>query len=353
MATRLFQAGFELNSIAEFNSEITDPNSGGSPVISSTKAKTGTYSMRWQILTNGRGWAFASNLAQLRAGFFVNHNGLSNASNSIAYLVRLPNAGGTNPATIRWNGTNGLLEMLIGGSVVASVAWTSAGLSSVNTWYHVGVTFKRHASTGYFTIYADGVAVLTFTGNTGSQDITSIIYMGEGQATFGGWAASAYIDDAYVDDDTSGSDVAPNSPRFLWSLANAAGTNAEFTPLSSTNISNVDDTDASAPDDDTTYNSAAAAGLKDTFNTTNITVPAGLQIAAAIPVAWAKRSNAGISSQLDLLAYNGSLTTGSAKTPTTAYGPVWDRFVTDPSAAAWTEASFNAAEFGYKSDGSY
>lgn len=354
MATRLFSAGFETNSVAELPLVNSDTGGNASPVISSTKAKTGTYSMRWQPTINGAGRLFASNLAQVRCGFYLNHNGLQLPSSSIAFLVRFPNSGATNPASIRWSGSTGLLELLIGGASVASVAFSSAGFPTANTWYHIGCTFKRHATTGYFTLYVDGLPTLTFTGNTGSLDITSVLLMGVNSAGNGGWASSAYVDDFYVDDDTGGSDVAPNSPRFLWSPAATAGTNAAFTPLSSTNISNVDDTDASAPDDDTTYNFASAASLKDTFNTTDITVPTGYNLVARIPVAYAKKTNAGVASTLSLVDYDGSAyTVGTAQTLGTAYGIVMDRFTLTPSAAVLTQTNFNSSEAGYQSSGSF
>ncbi len=352
MATRLAQAGFELNSIAESPAENTISEVGSAAAtISSTKAKTGTYSLAFSTSTKGRGLAIPST-TQLRGGFYINHNGVTGSvSSARAYLLILAPSSGS-PHLVGWNPFSNIIEMWVNGVQVATYS-PSGLLSPTNTWIHVGFTFKAHASTGYFTLYVDGAAVLTFSGNTTNTNGIIAVLVGGHSGSNTTWNSTMYIDDMYVDDDAGGSDVAPSSPRFLWSLANGAGTTTQFTPLSSTNISNVDDPDSSAPDDDTTYVFANSAGLTDTYNTANITVPAGLQIAAAIPVAWAKKSNAGVASTIDLLAYNGSLTTGSPKTPATSYGAVWDRFVTDPSAAAWTQTTFNAAEFGYKSDGSY
>jgi hypothetical protein len=352
LATRLAQAGAEINSIAEFPAENTiSENGSASATISSTKAKTGTYSMAFGTSTKGRGLTIPAT-TQIRGGFYLNHNGVTGAiSSARAYILMLAPSGGS-AHYVGWNPFSNVIEMFVNGVQVATYS-PSGALSATNTWFHIGFTFKAHASTGYFTLYVDGVAILTYSGNTTNTNGIIGVLVGGHSGANTTWNATMYADDLYVDDDSGGSDVAPSSPRFLWSLANGAGTTTQWTPLSSTNISNVDDADGSAPDDDSTYNSASAAGLTDTFNTTNITVPAGLQIAAAIPVAWAKKTNAGVASTIDLIAYNGSTTTGSPKTPGTSYGPVWDRFVTDPSSAAWTQTSFNAAEFGYKSDGSY
>lgn len=350
MTTRIAQAGFELNTVGEVPLESSD-TSGTTAAISNTKAKTGSRALRINLGNNGRGFAFTAT-DQVRGGVFLNHNGLNNLSSGIANLVRLTNTGGTNPATVRWSAATGNLELLIGGSLVASVAWTSAGMTSTDTWYHVGFTFKRHSSAGFFTVYVDGIAKLTFTGNTGSASINGVIVGGHTGSLLG-FASSAYFDDLYIDDDTGGTDGAPNSPRFLWSLANGAGSNTQWTPLSSTNISNVDDPDSAAPDDDSTYNYAQAANLTDTYATTDITVPSGYSIAAVIPVAWAKKTNASIDSRISLVSYNGSTLAGTSKVLTTAYSAVWDRFETDPSSAAWTQSNFNSSETGVKSAGSF
>jgi hypothetical protein len=358
MSTRLAQAGAEINSVAEFPAESSaDLGTVISAVISSTKAKTGTFSLRFQGSTFGRGFPLPTNPTQIKAGFFINHAGTGGSS----VVFRITKVSGSNPIMCRWNsalttgstptGTGGLLELVIENVVVATV--NPAVISTTNQWYHIGVTWKQHATTGFCTVYIDGIAVLTFSGNTGSS-AASAFYVGGSSASIGAWNASAYFDDIWVDDDSGGSDVAPASLQFMWSLATTAGSFAQFTPLASTNISNVDDVNSAAPDDDTTYNFASAASLKDTFNTADITVPAGYAIAAVIPVAWAKRSNAGVASQISLVAKDGSNTTvSSAKTPTTSYGPIWDRFTTDPSSVAWTQTTFNADEFGYQSAGTF
>jgi hypothetical protein len=358
MSTRLAQAGFELNTIAEFPAEITENLTTSTFSISSTKAKTGTFAGRFQNQSSARGVLLPTNPTQLRGGFYINHNALASTS-SLANILRIINTSGGVAMLVRWGGTAASpsvsvnsIDLVINGTIVASVA--PSVFSTTNVWYHIGFTWKQHASTGYCTIYLDGVAILTFTGNTGSLAAAAFYVGGASNASASGFASSMYIDDFYVDDDSGGTDLAPNSPRFLWSLANAAGHLAQFTPLSSTNISNVDDTDASAPDDDSTYNFAQSAGLTDEFNTTNITVPAGYSIVAAIPVAYAKKTNAGVASTIELVAYDGSLTTtGSPKTPTTAYSVIWDRFTTQPDGTIWDETDFNACQFGYTSSGSY
>src|SRR6185369_10251257 len=74
--------------------------------------------------------------------------------------------------------------------------------------------------------------------------------------------------------------------------ATAAGNYAQFTPLSSTNVSNVDDTHGN--DGDTTYNAGTAAGNKDTFQFGSITPTAGTIPAIATHIMARKTEASGI-----------------------------------------------------------
>ncbi|MFN8493142.1 MAG: hypothetical protein U0350_36400 [Caldilineaceae bacterium] len=353
MSTRLAQAGGEIQSIAEFPAESGTDAGTTSAAISSTKAYTGLYALRHQTTTKGRGLTIPAT-TQIKGGFFINHAGTSGTSASAKPVLLFLAPSSSSAHYVVWNTNTGNLEMYVNAVQVATYA-VSGGFSTTNTWFHVGFTFKAHASAGYFTLYLNGVAILTYSGNTtNTNGIVAVLTGGVLVSQTATWANSMYIDDIWVDDDSGGADVAPASKRFLWSLANGAGASAQFTPLASTNISQV--SDSGAPDDDTSYVYASAANLTDLYNTTDIAVPAGYAIIAAIPVAWAKRTNAAVASQLNLKAYDGANTetSPSAKTPTTTYGPVWDRFTTAPDGStAWTQTGFNSAQFGFASAGSF
>lgn len=351
--TRLAQAGAEIQSINEFPAEDSANVGTISATISNTKAKTGSWSMAIATTAKGRGLTITST-TQICGGFFINHNGIAGSTSSYkAILLRLAPSSGT-AHYVLWNGSTGNLELYVNGTLQASYA-VAGGFSTTNQWFHIGFTFKAHASTGYFSIYLDGVQILTYTGNTtNTNGIVALTVGGSQSGASNSWNSTVYVDDMWVDDDTGNSDVAPASKRFLYSLANGAGASTQFTPLASTNISQV--SDSGAPDDDTSYVYASAANLTDLYNTADITVPAGYAIVAAIPVAWAKRTNAAVASQLKLAEYDGVTTrvSASAKTPTTTYGPVWDRFTTAAdSSTAWTQTNFNSAQFGFQSAGSF
>ena len=114
--------------------------------------------------------------------------------------------------------------------------------------------------------------------------------------------------------------------------------------------------DENPNDGDTTYVKALSAGLSDLYNTAAVTLPADHAISAAIPVAVARKTEAGADTRVRLLAYDGVNTTvgGDLALPT-AYGVLWERMTTQPDGSAWgsTADDFNAMEFGARSAGSY
>lgn len=313
-------------------------------VVSSTKAKTGTYSYRHQTTTNPTGLAIPAS-GQIRAGYWLNHLGIP--AGAQAWLLRW--ISGSTLNGFYWDEDDTLVRLSLNGSDVASVSLGAANLNRNDTWMHVGVNVYANAA-GFATLYIDGQQVLTYSGNTAGNIDT--VYFGGRIGGGSGWGVSAYFDDFYVDTATGETDVAPSSKRFLFSLASAAGADAQWTPSAGSNFQNVDD--SGAPDGDTTYNKAASAALKDTFNTANITLPADHVIRAAIVLAIVKRTDAGTASQIKLHSYDGATyQEGSVQTPGTSYNTLWERQTLQPDGSAWGESDFNLMEFGLSSAGSF
>lgn len=313
-------------------------------VISSTKAKTGTFSYRHQTTTNPTGLAIPAS-DQIRAGFWLNHLGIP--ASAQAWLFRW--ISGSTLNGFYWDENDSLVRLSLNGSDVASVSLGSTNLNRNDTWMHVGLNVFANAS-GFASLYIDGIQVFNYLGNTGSNIDT--LYFGGRIGGGSGWGVSAYFDDFYVDTATSESDVAPPSKRFLFSLVNAAGADAQWTPSAGSNFQNVDD--SGVPDGDTTHNAALSASLKDTFNTASIAVPAGHEIRAAIILAIARRTDAGITSQIKLHSYDGSTyQSGAAQTPSVSYNTLWERQVLQPDGAGWNETDFGLMQFGAESSGSF
>jgi hypothetical protein len=163
----------------------------------------------------------------------------------------------------------------------------------------------------------------------------------------GGASKTFDYDDLYVLD---GSGAAPWN-AFLGDLRvdvrvpTGAGTTTGWTPSAGANWQNVDD---AAPDDDTTYNGTATVDAIDTFVVQDAAV-AGATIYGVQQCLSMKKMDAGTCTVAPVIRHSGTNLVGAAIAPGTTYAYSLIVHAANPGTAApWTEADFNAAEFGYK-----
>lgn len=335
MSTPLGQITGELRDVREWTGQIGT----ATPAISSTKAMTGAYSVAFNLTSQTAliGHAFPAQTG-LRCGAWLNHNGRSTSSTGTpSTFFRLRNSS-TVVAEIRWNYSTADVEMWINGTKVTQASAVACGVSSTNMWMHIGLVYIQNGSC---TFYVDGLPRLTW-----AQDLTSPV----NEAYFGGqWAVTAYLDDFYIDGGIT-VDVPPPTDRFLFSAVNGAGSSSNWTPVGAAN--NYDCVDDGVPDDDVTYVLSNAADQLDLYATSDITVPTGYSIRAAIPIVLTKVTASG--PQIKLVASDGSnVVESAAKTPGASYIYIWESMNQTPSAQPWTQALFNDATFGIKSAGSF
>lgn len=357
--TRLGQLTAELQTLAD-----VQPYGGGSglPTISSTRARTGTYSYRTTAAAAPFGLTLPVQSA-VRLGFWLNHAGVSgNAAVAVAAI-----AVGESVVYVGWNGATNLLDLRLGyvqnSSEYNVVAEAPGGvISTPNTWMHVGVTYKCDEAAGFLSLYLDGALVLTFGGDTTVWKRSSTLPTPKQSGINGvyvagtlssAWAAYAYVDDLYVDGYAGEEDAAPSSKRFLFGRVNAAGGLAEqWTPVGDTAAWKC--LDETPPDNDTTYAKALLTGKRDVYGCADITVPVDHQVRAVIPVAMTRKTDAGIDSKLKLGLYDGAQTRlGEAQVLPTAYGVRWDRFTAQVDGSIWTEAAVNSQQEALESAGSF
>jgi hypothetical protein len=343
--TRLFQSGAELGVIGELASFPNNDYGGFDITVSTTAPRTGARSFAMSSNNQRpRGKAFTA--TQIRAGFYLRHNNLTATRQGVLWVA--PGSFATE-TLLYWDEASGELRLRVNNSTVASISAAAAGFATVNTYYHIGVTFKANASTGFISVYLDGVQVLTYSGNTGTT--ISGFYVGGGIGAFGTWSNTAYIDDLYVDDTTGEADAPPSSLRFDWKSANGAGTATGLSVSAGTNYQAVDDIPVN---DDTDYVYAASSGLKDYYTVADFTLPAGYVVNALIPTSWARRTDAGTDSQWKLgTRLSGTDVIGSARSMGTSYGVLYERQTTKPGGGAWSESDVNSAEFVHESAGSF
>lgn len=346
--TRLWQAGAELNFIDELAGFPNDDYSFGSieMTVSSTKAKRGTRSFRTTDNARPRGAAFSA--TQIRASFFINHNSLDAAGDAgVLAIIRCSLA---TESILYWDYDTDTLRLRVNNTVEDSIDVAVAGFATVDTWYHIGITYLADGSSGFFSVYLDGIQILTFTGNTGTS--ISGFYLGGHLASNKGWDNYTYFDDITIDDASGEADAPVPSVEYLWSIANGAGASTNLTPNTGANYAAVDDV---TPDGDTTYVYGDADGEKDSYETADVTIPAGYGIVAKIPTALARKTDAGTDSKFRL----GTRTTGgvenlgSGQSLPTGYGVIFERQTTDPDTAAWTQTTINNSQVVIEADGTF
>lgn len=345
------------------------------PSISSTIARTGTYSYRAANTTYAFGRAITS-MSAVRIGYWLHHNGVtaggfpqlfmvgSGTSLDESYLLRVEWDEATGVLRVRRATASNTYETLDSASVPAALLATASHV-------HVGMTLYSHASSGFLTVYVNGVAVLNHTGDTrlsawnglggGSSaqifdtSFSRFWVAGRAQSGDSSFASFAYADDIFVDSYASEPDLPVPSRRFLERICNAAGGNAEWTPLASTNVSQIDDgqPNGGANDGDTTYNKAEAANLRDTFEFNSITLPDGYRVIAVMPYAHCKSLDSG--PEISLHLWDGATYgDGADQVPPLDYTiELFERFTEMPDTSEFDEAGVNGLQAGYRSRGTF
>lgn len=360
---RVGQTGAESGAINEL-----DSLNGTGHTSSTTKAFTGTRSYRISGST-ARPIGYTGNFGNaVRISFMLNHN----SGNNLVPLVGCVT--GSAPVLFYYNTVDSTIGLIAGfqyndSNIQIPFSSIAFSLGPTDTWLHIGATFYLSATNGFVSLYIDGLQVASWTGNTVIYSKNSTVantsidgVYAHGAITSwpqlsmsGSWTNYSYIDDLYVDkwDNSSGLVDAPVPlRRFLYAFPNGAGTYSQWTPSANSNWQNVDEI---PPNNDTDYNKATIAGLKDTYQYSNITLPPDHAIRAVIPTAYARKTDAGVDSRIRFVSKTGSTEmTGDSMFLPVSYGFVSQRFEKQPDGISpWTETAFNSAEFGIESSGEF
>lgn len=337
--TRKWQTGFEHNDSSEYI------GLNGTPVISSTKAKTGTYSLR--VAQGSVYYLHESTTAQAQASMFINHLGLASGASYAVICGFYSNT--TQAVEIRWY-SDGTLRALCGSTEVESVS--VATLLNENTWIHIGVDVLLDATNGWVYVYVDGVEEISFDGDTndGAASLNRfVVGNATGDATEK-WDNYLYIDDVYWND--TDSEVAPALPtgyRYYLIVPDEDGNYSQFTGSDGNQVNNYQMVDEIPPDDDTTYVSNDNADQRDSYGMTTQTIPVGSSVASVIPVAKARKESASSDYGMSLFTRLSTANDdGTKQALGTGWGWIFERFTTDPGSGAWSQADIDDVEIGIK-----
>jgi len=279
-------------------------------------------------------------------------------------IDRAPHLGGTPPIVWRFsNPSNGsVLDIRVtsderlalytgGGGLIAQ---TAVGVFTYNAWHFVEVKAVINGASSTVAAQVDGGLVITSTptnlGTTGVHFIGPFsVWNGSDtwEPTLGNYLS---FDDMYFFDTSA----APNNDfvgdvRVETIYPNAAGTHNDWTPDSGTNWQRVSEhTSAPYPDDDSSYVRANTPGYLDSYNFNDLSIISGTIYAVQTNV-YARKEDTALHKIDVLVRSGGSDYLGPDHTVASGYTDFTDMYETDPAtAAAWTIAGVNAAEFGQK-----
>jgi len=344
----LFMDSFDHYATADLADKWTSLSavSGSNTIGAFGRRGSGGYRCVQSAFTGGASGCYVQKgLAPTGAGFVVGVACKPSAAPGSAAVTFLTiQEGATVQVALRLN-QDLTLSALRGGTAVA----TSASPLSTATMSYVEFRGLIDPSVGTLDVRVNGVGVLTFSGNTRqtANSAWTALALGCNPAGIVGGALTLDFDDLYVCD-RSGS--APwndflGDCRVDARLPTAAGATTGWTPLAGANWDAVND---AAPDDDTTYTSTSTLNATDTFVTQDAPV-VGATIFGVQQCLNLKKMDAGTCTVAPVIRHSGIDYPGAAIAPGTTYAYGLAVAATNPgTGAAWTEADFNAAEFGYK-----
>lgn len=275
-------------------------------------------------------------------GFRFKYSGVADATPMT--LVRFLD-GVTTHLEFDFTASTGLWRVTRNGTLLL----TGTTVLSQNTEYYVEIQCTIADSGGVAILKVDGTADGVINSSSldtrnGANASANIVQM---QLFSGSSRIVPQYKDIYINDNNGANDITFWGPMTVASLVpSSAGNKAQWTPLSSTNVSNVDDT---VVDGDTTYNSTATNGNIDSFVATDTGYSAG----TVLGVEWAsevRRLDASSTARVaPVFRIGGTDYVGSDIAFSTTYTIQTQRYRQSPAtSSAWTVSELDGAEVGYK-----
>lgn len=225
------------------------------------------------------------------------------------------------------------------GTSSGAVGWagTSAVTSSwlpTSGWTYVSIRVFRSATVGTVDVWFNGANVLSLTGvNTTSGSA--------GEMDFSG---GFKMSDLMLQASNTASDTPIGDSAVTLILPTGPGSNSGFTPTGA--ASNWQAVDDAPPDDDTSYDSSAVVGTKDSYAMADLGASVST-VYGVVAKLTARKTDAGTRSVAPLLHIGGTDYVGTGQNPGTSYGGFSQVYNTNPAtSAAWTVADVNGLEMG-------
>lgn len=221
---------------------------------------------------------------------------------------------------------------------------TSTGLLAANSWNHIEAFIAVDSTDGAVEVRLNGVTIMNLTGiNTDINGTGEVSQYASFMSRNIGTSGSYFIDDV-IAWDTAGSvnnDFIGDKKVFT-DFPNADTAVADWTPSSGSSLFAM--VDQTAPDDDTTYDSASSSGeaMELGYPAVDASV---VTVAAVILVSRARKTDAGTCTLLQGTVSSGSTAEGVDHPITTQYTYYEDAIEVDPhTSAPWLPAAVSAAK---------
>ncbi len=327
---------FDSNSLLEVNGG----HSGLS--ISSTQARTGTYSLRFPTgVTEYTYWGrfrfTPRNEYYMQFPIFF---GAFPSSGDNHFFNFLSPTGATLLGVLQK--TNGAFELYTGN--YANLVATTPAILDVNRWIVMQFHFKIADSNGVFRMKWDNEIIAEYEGDTqvGTQDEVASVLIYQPRAA----SSYVYFDDIIINNTLGNRNNSwPNGARVYRLVVNGAGTYAQWTPSAGSNYQCVDETPPSLadfvkPTDVNQIDNYTFADLSDVD-----------QVSGVVLELWGETvGNPAINAVRPFLRLDDVDYAGSATGLSTTFGPTQFLYDIAPDGSAWTVSKVNAVEAGMKSD---
>lgn len=247
---------------------------------------------------------------------------------------------GTIYVHVKQNTSTNNLTFYVGSTIVGTTPVSSL---PVNNWSYVEIKIVVSPTVGEITCHINGVSQMSLTGiNTqnGSNAFINTFLFGSSID----YAASFYLDDFYVCDDTGATNnTFLGDVRIVTLLPDGAGSSTQFTPSAGANYTCVDEV---PPDGDTSYVSSSTPGDKDYYTMTNLPYVPGT-IFGVTAYADMCKTDAGTRTARVNIQSSSSEVNGPSGGLSTSYAFTKIIAETDPAtSSAWTFAGINAVQVG-------
>ena len=344
--------------LQKWTQTLPGAGAGSAPAINSTAGRRGGNGLSLAVASNATASKSQSLAVTLAPGNATAIVGFSFATTTLARLtVSATEASGNNICRFRDAGTTQVwFRLNTDGTITAlrgtNILGTTTFALSAGTTYYLEFKVTVHSTAGVVVVRVDGDVKLSLpvAGSLNTQNTTNTSW---NELVLGGGYFSTSVDAFYYDDlyclDGSGT----TSNDFLGDVRidavfpNAVGNTSNWTR--STGADQWATIDEATSNGDTDYNSSATVNDKDTLNFPN--APAGGADIFAVQVNMlSRKTDAGSAGLKAVARISGVDYPGTEVFPSSSYSDrrqIWD-LKPDGSAAVWTSADFNAAEFGYE-----